>query len=297
MTHSDQLLGALVTAYLLARARKLASLRPAATACAAFVLLDAARLTIDLARSPESPWWLAWVDVAIVVAMPGCWAGLLLQRSGHECGEVATSTGLSKQSGGVTPETQPRALLQTSVCVAKEGLQAPRVVSPREGFKAICDVIKLIHSRILPALILLAYAAVLLATRHQPAVLAHWYEALQAPRLVVGAWALWVALAWRSVGPATKPTPGVSIKIPHESATLDPVGESFEPSTCGTGDVPGLSDLLHAPSLPPSTAIGVVLALGAAASVVGGLWPTWGAVRALSLLSWALVAAVAWRAK
>lgn len=78
MTHPDQILGVLVTAYLLARARKLASLRPAATACVAFVLLDAARLAIDLARSPESPWWLAWADVAIVVAMPGCWAGLLV---------------------------------------------------------------------------------------------------------------------------------------------------------------------------------------------------------------------------
>lgn len=114
----------------------------------------------------------------------------------------------------------------------------------------------------------------LLATRHQLAVSAHWHEALQAPRLVVGAWALWVALARRKN------------EGPEGGGTSEPFGRLLS-----------VQRRPYASPLPPSTAIGLVLALGAAASVIGGLWPTWGAVRALSLLSWALVAAVAWRAR
>ena len=77
MTHVDQAIGLLVTAYLLARSRSVPALRPAARACLAFVVMDAARLAIDVGGRGG---WRGWVDVGLFVMMSGPWAWLLTRR-------------------------------------------------------------------------------------------------------------------------------------------------------------------------------------------------------------------------
>lgn len=66
-----------VSLLLLTRSRSVPSLRTAARACLAFVLLDAARLAIDVGG--RGGWW-GWADVILFVAMSGPWAWLVSRR-------------------------------------------------------------------------------------------------------------------------------------------------------------------------------------------------------------------------
>lgn len=70
-------LASAVSLLLLTRSRSVPSLRPAARACVAFVLLDAARLAIDVGGRGG---WREWVDVVVWVMMSGPWAWLLTRR-------------------------------------------------------------------------------------------------------------------------------------------------------------------------------------------------------------------------
>lgn len=151
-----------------------------------------------------------------------------------------------------------------------------------------------VSSRILPRLApltaCLAYAAALLALRHEAAVARNWMLALQAPRIVGFAWALAVAMRWR------QKSEGPRVAMPEPlPADLDAT-----PGSLRLKRTPLYSELplrsTYRPALPPSTAIGIVMALGGGLCAAGGLWPTWGAVRCVAAASWFLSAAIAWRA-
>lgn len=159
------------------------------------------------------------------------------------------------------------------------------------------------HAPILPRLFSLAlcllFSSLLLLSRHHPAVAAHWQGAMQLPRLVVGGVALWVAL--KSRGPRANPEPHAA--NPRQLFDGTGSGSATYPgshlSAVPLPRRPGFGTADRARGiLAPSQLIGIILALGSAACVVGGLWAgDWGGVRAVSLVSWGLVVGVAWRAR
>ena len=217
MRHGDQFLGFAVAILLSYRSLSRPSLRPAAWAVAAFCALDAARL----AGLPP------FADVVVFVVMPACWGALLKNRG---------------------PETEAPSPLPVSGC-------APPWLARKNVVTGQCSAKPEFYCRgaatcFLPAIV---YALSVLLLRHPLARAGLWQGALALPRVVVGAWALWVGMrAGRAVGEER--------------------------------------------GLPPSRAIGIILALGVGACVVGGLWGDWGGVRIMSGASWALVAVVALRA-
>lgn len=123
-----------------------------------------------------------------------------------------------------------------------------------------------------PLALCLLYASALLWARHHPTVRASWGTLLAVPRLVVGSAALLAALA-RPRGPLQ---------------WLHGVNWKGEPES-----------LPYRPRLPlaPPRLVGVVMGLGCAACVVGGLWADWRGVQAVSAVAWVLTAAVVWRAR
>jgi hypothetical protein len=165
--------------------------------------------------------------------------------------------------------------------------------------------------RILPALAALSYASLVLLLRHPLARAGLWQGALALPRVGVAAWALWVGIregrggagggrGMKDEGPEANPEP--SATDPRRLSDGAGSGSAIYPgshlSAVPLPRRPGFGTADRATgSLPPSLAIGILLALGAGACVVGGLWGEWDGVRAMSGASWLLVAVVALRTK
>lgn len=254
------------------------SLLPAARAVAAFALLDGVRLAIDVAGRPG---WLAWADVVAFVMMPGCWAGLLMRGKDERPG-VASPEPLPADPD-VTPGAPELKRSALSPALGCSELRRAEPMARRPVAQAV------------PVLALLAYASLLLALRHQPAVAAHWLPLLQAPRLVVGAWALWVAMRGKTKGPeAEAHEPFCAPSRPTcERTQSEPGGYLAPNSRIARSAQPTPARRLAQP-LPPSTAIGIALALSAAASVVGGLWlGPWAQTWPVSAAGWLAAVVVA----
>lgn len=243
-----------VAEYVLWRSRRAPALASAVTPMFAWVALDGLRQAGVLPPIP---------DVLAFCALPACWMALLapgLQRC-VECGGVGV----------------------TSSANAERHMRRSNI-----GDLGKCEEIGERHPRILlrltPLVACLAYAAVLLALRHEPAVRAHWTGALQLPRLVAFGWALAVALRWRgrigarghlARGDGSRGSSPGGSRLAHPRAYL----------------------MAYRHALPPSTAIGIVMALGGGICAAGGLWADWYDVRIVAAVAWLLSAAIAWRAR
>lgn len=286
-------LASLVSVYLSHRSRFVPSLTAASRACLAFCAIDGVRLLLDVAR-PLSP-WAAWIDVVLWVSLSGTWAWLLT--------DPRSALDPTPSAPIVTVAEVPRLIASTAARHVLVGRLSLACLFLRHCYKRPRLMVHrtasdLRHAAILTTVAVLAYAAFLLALRHPLA--AHWTVALQAPRLMVGAWALLVALK-------AKRSPGMMRRAPlrrvgGRRAPLSGAAGSFEgPSHVAPVKGPGCSRLggLEGPyHLPPSVVIGVVLALFAAASVVGGLWvPGWTGVRVVSVAGWLVAALVGRLAK
>lgn len=307
-----------VSLLLLTRSRSVPSLRPAARACLAFVLLDAARLAIDVGG--RQGWW-AWVDVAVWVGMSGPWLWLLQSKGpgpfdpGPEIPHawllsfafllrlLRRQRPVDQHPHRIGARDAKRRVLRGRPCVESldhvflhgaSDISAP----PDDGVHTDMMQRTMIHVKAYqPAIALLSYSALLLIFRHPLAP--HWETALQAPRLAVGAWALWVGMRGRAEERGCLPleaggrTRGASGTSPGATGAEHLGGEG------GADGGQDLVDGLHVrtlPHLPPSLAIGIALSLSAAASVVGGLWdPSWTGVRVLSAAGWVVALGIGWR--
>lgn len=261
------------------RSRAIHSLRPAAVAVAAFCALDAARL---VGLPPMA-------DVVAFVVMPACWGALLQMR----CDDAADSE--QPQERREEPEGSNHANVTPLSPVRFRPLAVKRVLKIGAALRRRRGEHLAILPRLAPLALCLLFSLLLLLSRHHPAVAAHWHEALAVPRLVVGGVALWVAL--KSRGPRANPEPTVTFEPTLSTPGGVPVASAPCSRNLGGGTYGRLQES-YPLRLPPSTLIGIILALGSAACVVGGLWAgDWGGVRAVSLVSWGLVVGVAWRAK
>lgn len=247
-----------VAEYALWRSRRVLALASAVTPMFAWVALDGLRQAGVLPPIP---------DVLAFCALPACWMALLpaergsliVERVEHAANDSAVGDA-SHQRFGHEPQEE-------------RGHHHPPIL-PRLAPLAAC----------------LAYAAALLALRHQPAVRAHWTGALQLPRLVAFGWALAVGLQWRLKDEG----PGVA--TPEPSSTFAPLRPVATILRSGEAPESGGARLTYRPALPPSTAIGIVMALGGGICAAGGLWADWHDVRAVAAVAWGLSAAIVWRA-
>lgn len=285
------LLCALACAILAAlRSRHAPRLRPAAVALAAFAALDAVRLMVAVLGS-AAPWWFAWLDVAAFCVLPACAMGLLAARRLEDADPQA------RESRWATV----RDVDAVSDACAGGGRSGARAAGGSVPFGRS-------HPRILPRLapaaVCVAYAVAMLALRHAPIVRAHWIEALQAPRVVAFGWALAVALkqmgpgvAVRPRAPTREPIPGYGSPLPGGVANVWAEGPTSSPTVAPVASAARTLREDYRPGRDPSTAIGVVLALGGGVCVAAGLWAAWDGVRTVALVSWGIVALVAWRAR
>lgn len=296
-------LASLAALLLASRARSHSALRPAAVAVAVFAMLDGLRLAWSPLVAARVP-WACWGDVVAMGLMPGCWMGLLVIRFEHAQrpvwdGDEARGSDAARSRG----DGQVRAI--SSRPQGAQGRGGPGRVRPAgagdlpRGHRSPARTDRRRIAALLPALALLLYALLLLLSRHHPLVAAAWVGLLQAPRLVGGAWALGVIVraggwGWKDEGPGSEPPSPSSCACAacHTSQGQRP-RLTWRTSRERKLTRPGA----YAPRFSPSTSVGIILALGAAASVVGGLWSAWDAVRAVSTCGWILVAALALRTR
>lgn len=255
-----------VSLLLLTRSRSVPALRPAARACVAFVALDGARLAIDVGGRGG---WCGYADVVLFLSLPMPWAWLL-------CDDGTSPLPLLRQKDGTPgppPDVQRGADKVGSLHMRERGTSEAVRPSPRSVRDPHCGVERGQRRRRAVVLALLAYSALLLIFRHPLAH--HWDAALQAPRLVTGAWALWVGMRGKD----------------EERGPLVSAPRSSSRAVC----MPPSGKRYRGPyHLPPSLAIGIALSLSAAASVVGGLWWDWTGVRLVSAAGWILAAVLGW---
>lgn len=245
-----------VATFIAWRSRSITGLRPTAVLCSLFIGLDAARTHIG-----------GMGHVLAFCTLPACWMALLVRdrRGGPSVPGECKAAGIEATPGGWNAGPWP-----------------------------VQDRLSCLVVRILPCLApfaaCLAYAAALLALRHESTVRAHWTEALQLPRLVAFGWALAVALRWRLKDEGLG---GYDTTEPQSVCARSATFAGNDGCRLPTAKAP----LTYAPTLPPSTAIGVVMALGGGICAASGLWTDWADVRIVAAVAWGLSAAIAWRAR